>query len=124
MLPLLRRLILAGLMLCVVTTAWAQTLTINNGANLGSWPVGPMQINLSATGGSGVYTWSLTNGALPTGVHLRQQVLDWMPPGTTHSLVGVATVPGPYSFRLTVRDSLGATAFRDFTAFVTPMTTA
>jgi len=111
-------------MLCVATTAWAQGLTINNGANLGSWPAGPMQVNLSASGGSGGYTWSLTSGALPTGVHLRQQVLDWMPPGTTDSLVGVATVPGPYSFRLTVQDSLGATAFRDFTVLVTTLTNA
>jgi len=55
---------------------------------------------LSATGGQAPHTWSLTAGALPTGVTLA--------PGG--SLSGTPVVAGIYTPTITVTDSLGATA--------------
>lgn len=54
---------------------------------------------LAATGGTGIYTWSLTSGALPPGLGL-----------TDGAITGTATTAGVYRFTATVTDSEGRVA--------------
>ena len=54
---------------------------------------------LSATGGSGGYTWSLATGALPSGITLY----------TSGALRGTPTLPGYFPFKAKVTDSAGNT---------------
>ena len=63
----------------------------------------------TATGGSGSYTWARTSGALPPGMQIT----------TAGVLSGTPTVPGGYSFTLTVRDSIGYTTSQEFALNVT-----
>lgn len=53
----------------------------------------------SASGGSGTFTWSVTKGALPSGLVL----------GPDGAVTGSPAVAGRYSFTLTVKDSEGRT---------------
>lgn len=53
----------------------------------------------SAAGGSGTFTWSVTKGALPSGLVL----------GPGGAVTGSPAVAGRYSFTLTVKDSEGRT---------------
>lgn len=55
---------------------------------------------LSATGGTGTYTWSRTEGALPGGIVL----------GPTGAIEGRPTRAGNYSFTITATDAEGRTA--------------
>src|SRR5262249_54103932 len=57
-----------------------------------------------ATGGHTPYTWSLT-GSLPTGVTLNP---------STGVISGTATVGGPFTFTVTVRDVDGRTASKSW----------
>jgi hypothetical protein len=54
----------------------------------------PYNANLTATGGSGGYTWSVTAGALPANLVLN----------STGSITGTPQTPGNSSFTLTVQD--------------------
>jgi hypothetical protein len=56
----------------------------------------PFTAILSATGGDGAYTWSLSTGALPPGLSLLDGTID-----------GTPTVPGVYRFTATVTDTEG-----------------
>jgi large repetitive protein len=56
----------------------------------------PFQAMLSATGGNGTYTWSLTSGALPAGITLADG-----------AIAGTPTTAGVYPFTATVTDSEG-----------------
>jgi putative Ig domain-containing protein/matrixin/fibronectin type III domain protein/Ig-like domain-containing protein len=60
----------------------------------------PYSQQLSATGGSPPYTWSLISGALPAGLSLSSSGL----------ISGTPTVGGGYSFTVMVRDSHNSTA--------------
>ena len=55
---------------------------------------------LAAAGGSGVYTWTITGGALPTGLSL---------PGNTIS--GTPTASGEFNFTIQVNDDIGSVAW-------------
>ena len=59
---------------------------------------------LSVSGGVGPYTYSITAGALPTGLTLT----------TGGTLSGTPTLNGSYTFTITVTDSLGAISHRAY----------
>ena len=89
------------------------------GPNLGAFALGETQYALTATGGNGVYTWSLAGGTLPPGLALRTDVPAFFPAGATAGLIGVATTPGTYTFTLSVTSN-GITTSPTFTMKITP----
>lgn len=54
---------------------------------------------LAAAGGGGIYTWSITGGAIPTGLSL-----------TGNTISGTPTANGEFSFTVQVSDSIGSVA--------------
>lgn len=56
---------------------------------------------LTATGGTGPYTWTITNGTLPPGLHLEP---------ATGAITGTPTIPGTTNLTTTATDNNGATA--------------
>jgi hypothetical protein len=68
----------------------------------------PLSSQQSAGGGSGTYTWSVSKGALPTGVALAND-------GT---ISGTPTLAGRYAFTLTVTDSESRSKSVDVTLVV------
>jgi hypothetical protein len=91
----------------VTMNVGAPSLTINSGPNFGSFQMGPVQLPLQASGGTGAgYTWSVVSGSLPTGMGLHSDGgPNYFSPGVTNGLIGVATAPGVYTFTLQVTDS-------------------
>lgn len=65
--------------------------------------------NLSASGGVGAYSFSVSAGALPTGLTLA----------TNGAISGLASVPGTYNFTVRAADANGCEAFRPYTVEVT-----
>jgi hypothetical protein len=65
-------------------------------------------VTISAAGGTPPYTWSVTNGPLPTGVTLNS---------STGALTGTPTSSGgsPFTILVTVTDSASVTATKQFT---------
>ena len=110
-----------------VTMAVASsTLTITNGNSFGTFPLGPIQIALQASGGTGKgYTWQLVSGALPTGLIIRSDGFpNYFPAGTSAGIIGVATATAyspPASFILQVTDSANHTATNAFTLGIIPL---
>ncbi len=71
---------------------------------------------LTASGGTGPYTYAVTTGILPAGISLA-------PSGVTAGqLTGTATQGGSISFTVTATDSLGATGTQAYTWTVNPAT--
>jgi hypothetical protein len=64
---------------------------------------------LAAAGGTGTLTWSVSTGALPTGLTLS----------ATGSLTGTPTAAGTFNFTLQVADAAGRNATASFTITVT-----
>jgi hypothetical protein len=100
----------------LATATKAFTLTINPAlaiTTISPLPPGTVNVSysqtLTATGGSGPYTWAVTTGTLPP-------VLTLNP--TTGVISGTPTTAGTYAFTVKVVDSLGATATRQFTIVV------
>jgi large repetitive protein len=82
--------------------------------DFGTFNLGGLEVPLSAIGGDGHYSWTVASGMLPPGISIRTDVPSWFAPSNTAGLIGVATTPGTYSFRLRVTS--GAQAFeRDCT---------
>jgi hypothetical protein len=70
----------------------------------------PYSVTLAATGGTGSYTWAVTNGALPVGLTLG---------GGTGRISGLPSQPaGSFNFVIQVTDTLNGTAERQFTIVV------
>jgi large repetitive protein len=90
----------------------AQALTINSGPGFGDYQIGPVQLPLQASGGSGSgYTWAVTGGSLPTGLFVRNDGgPNYFPVGVTLGILGVATAAGTANFTLQVTDSASNTA--------------
>ncbi len=65
--------------------------------------------SITATGGSGSYTWSISSGSLPAGLSLGASGT----PSTTIS--GTPTTANTYTFTVRVTDSLSNTDDQDFT---------
>src|ERR1039457_2587573 len=85
----------------LATAARAQTPVITTASDFGTIPVGVADLNFSATGGNGTYSWGLTGGSLPPNTVLRTDL------NTTSSTIsavvsGVVEVPGTYTFTLQV----------------------
>lgn len=67
---------------------------------------------LAATGGSGAYTWSLTDGALPDGLAMS----------AAGAITGTPTSAGSATFTVQVTDETPTTHQREFTIVVAPIT--
>lgn len=61
----------------------------------------PYSATLAATGGKSPYTWSISSGALPTGIQLA---------ASTGAIAGTASSTGAFNFTAKVTDSAGSTA--------------
>ena len=83
----------------------APTLTITT-TSLPAGRVGvPYSQNVTASGGSGTYTWTVASGHFPPGLSLTS--------GTPEATIsGTPTNKGNYTFTLRVRDGVGRTATR------------
>ena len=103
-----------------VTSVVASALTIQTDSNFGTYSIGEVQAQLSASGGSGIYSWSLTAGALPPGLAIRSDGPTWFAAGAS-GLIGVATTPGSYSFTLAVTSGTQSLS-RAFTMKITGLT--
>ena len=68
----------------------------------------PYAAQLVAVGGTGAYTWSVTQGALPAGLTLS----------TSGAITGTPTALGSTTFTIRVTDGTGATHTRPFTFVV------
>src|SRR5579871_823131 len=77
----LRRIVLCFWFLCVIlTSALAQTITSGPGNR--TFSIGQIQVALTATGGTGIYTWALISGSLPPGISLLTDTPSFFPAGT------------------------------------------
>lgn len=70
--------------------------------------------SISATGGTGSYTWTLSSGSLPTGLVLQQLNCVTTPCQVPIYIVGTPTTNGTYTFTIQV-SATGVTASRTFT---------
>ncbi|HUP04955.1 MAG TPA: putative Ig domain-containing protein, partial [Bryobacteraceae bacterium] len=70
----------------------------------GTFSMGTWEFPLSASGGSGTYTWTLTSGSLPPGIALRADVPFFFQSNQQAGLLGVATTTGTYNFTLQLSD--------------------
>ncbi len=78
---------------------------------------------LFAEGGTPPYSWSLTSGALPTGITIQgpgETISSDFLPGVTY-LTGKSVQAGTYNFTLQVQDSMGATYSTPFTWSISPI---
>jgi hypothetical protein len=73
-----------------------------------------LQVAQTATGGAGTFTWSVTSGALPTGVNLN---------GADGTLSGTPTAAGRFAFVETVKDQEGRTSTVNAAIVVAPKLT-
>ncbi len=95
-----------------VTGARAYTVTISAGiaVNPAALPAGtagtPYNQSVTATGGTGAYTFSVSAGALPAGLTLN---------AATGAITGTPTSAATNSFTITATDGNGATGSRAFT---------
>src|SRR5581483_2079526 len=98
------------------TASKALSLTINAptlSVTTSSLPSGvlasPYSAALTASGGTGAYSWSLTAGALPLGLTL----------GADGTITGIPLLPGTSNFTVQVRDAAGATAAKALSIAIT-----
>ena len=93
------------------TGSRAYTVTINPGVAVGpaSLPATTVGVaynqSITAIGGNGTYTFSVSAGALPAGLALN---------ASTGGLSGTATANGTFNFTITATDGLGATGSRAY----------
>ncbi len=86
----------------LLTLNIAALLTISTTSPLANGTVGTAyQLQFAATGGTPAYTWSVSAGALPTGLALDP---------STGMLTGTPTTAGVCSFTITAKDSLQSAA--------------
>jgi uncharacterized protein (TIGR03437 family) len=96
-------------------------LSVTTASDLGTFPLGEIQLGLNASGGNGSYTWSVASGStLPPGLALRGDLPAYVTPFAPEGLIGVATTPGTYNFTLSVASGT-STATQDFAMKVTPL---
>ena len=113
--PFARGVTAVGLVIATAGVALAAPVIHTSGPNLGAASVGPNEYQLTAVGGDGVnYSWTLVSGALPPGMAIRTDTPWWFPTSARAGLIGVATTPGTYHFRLRVTSG-GDFAEQDYT---------
>jgi hypothetical protein len=83
-----------------LTIGKPQPISITSGALTAGAVNAPYSQSLSASGGVAPYTWALSAGALPPGLSL----------GSSGTLSGIPTAPGPFSFGAMATDGAGAIA--------------
>ncbi len=93
----------------LILTVASATLTITTPSLPGAEQSTSYAQTLAATGGTGIYTWSVVSGSLPGGLSMD-------PTGRITGTVGGTTS----SFIVQVADSAGALASKPFTITVTP----
>ncbi|HUB82157.1 MAG TPA: putative Ig domain-containing protein, partial [Bryobacteraceae bacterium] len=74
---------------------------------------GPNGVTVTAAGGTGSTTWSISSGSLPTGLNIGS---------ATGTISGTPTVAGPYSFTVQAEDTnmITATASYTITVYAAP----
>jgi hypothetical protein len=88
---------------------------INTTVGPGPSQVGfPYSLNCTATGGTPPYQWSISSGALPSGMSMAPNS------GGGVTITGPALVAGPYSYTLRITDSDNASAERVFAGTILP----
>jgi hypothetical protein len=94
------------------------------GPDLGTWGLGGVFIQLSASGGLPPYHYSLTPGA-PTVPGMRvqdgQRLPTFFPADVTGGFIGVVTTPGTYSTSIRVTDAASSHFDRPVTITVSPL---
>ena len=97
------------------------SITINpapaiNTAVLANWTAGKSGYNqpITATGGTGAHTFSVTSGTLPSGLSLNK---------STGVISGTPKTANTYNFTITATDSLGITGSKLFTVLINPALT-
>jgi len=107
-----------------LTATRTYTMTVTSGLPVAitpePWPLLNVDTftNLWIDGSGGVlpYHWTVTAGALPTGMTLIQDTLS----GPSVRVGGTPTAPGTFTWTLQLTDVHGATATRTFSATVDP----
>jgi len=76
-----------GLLISLLPIALAHgaTFAITSGPGYGVWSVGDIQAPLIATGGTPPYTWSISEGSLPAGLHIRTDNTSPLPDAQLNS---------------------------------------
>ncbi len=84
------------------------TVIITQGPDLGAYEIGLVTQQINNIGGTGSEVWSVTAGALPPGLSLRNDI----PANgqTVETISGVATTSGNYSFTVSVNSASNITA--------------
>jgi len=108
-----------GFQLGIYPPGGAPPVVISTSADFGTYSIGPVQVELTASGGVGAYTWSLVSGTLPPGMALRPDPPSWFSPASS-ALSGVATTAGTYNFTLQVTSG-AQTETRAFTLRITSL---
>ena len=97
------------------TGSRAYSVTINSGVAVGpaTLPASTLGVaysqSITAIGGNGTYTFSVSAGALPAGLALN---------ASTGALTGTATANGTFNFTVTATDGLAATGSRAYSLLI------
>ncbi len=75
---------------------------IETGPDLGTWPRNSWEVALTASGGTGVYKWSLESGTLPPGIVIRHDLPTYFGTTASAALSGIPTTADTYNFTLKV----------------------
>ncbi|HUN37855.1 MAG TPA: putative Ig domain-containing protein [Trebonia sp.] len=101
-------------------SAMSSAVTVNAGPSFtfGTPPNGEVSVaysdSLTATGGTGALTWSVSSGTLPPGLSLNS---------ATGLLSGTPTTSGRYTFTVQVADTFGGTATQTVTIVIAAVPT-
>lgn len=90
--------------------------------SLTPWTVSKAGYNqtLVATGGTGIYTWAKTSGALPAGLTLNTALntpVNGFPAG---AITGAPSLNGTYTFTITATDTKGLATSKEFSIVINP----
>jgi large repetitive protein len=95
-------------------TVGSTTVVITQSSNLGTFQMGVINQPISAIGGTSSEVWSITAGALPAGLSLRNDIQN------NETISGVPTATGNFSFTVSV-NSAGAVTAQAFTMRISPI---
>ncbi|MBV8904519.1 MAG: putative Ig domain-containing protein, partial [Acidobacteriia bacterium] len=120
---MIRKIVFALLGLCFVRIASAQILSVSCTPTTGPATAGVMySATCTASGGIAPYSWSISSGALPTGLSLTPSSDT-----TMATIAGIPTVSGSYSYTVQVTDStplIPMTATQSYSGTIAPNITS